>query len=212
MAEPAFIWDLDGTLIDSYPAIVPSAVQTCTELGLDYADDYVHEYVIRTSVGTLLREVAASLGLEPEPVIERFNRLSDSRIDRIRPMPHAVEAVERLHRAGCRHFIYTHRGTSSFTVLERLGLMPFFTEVLTAQSGFPRKPEPDALVHLVRKYALDPERCYYVGDRSLDVEAARRAGIRSILYLDPSAPGRPTGQEDLLVEDLRQIPEHFGMS
>ena len=212
MAEPAFIWDLDGTLIDSYPAIVPSAVQTCTELGLAYTDDYVHEYVIRTSVGTLLREVAASLGLEPEPVIERFNRLSDSRIDRIRPMPHAVEAVERLHRAGCRHFIYTHRGASSFTVLERIGLMPFFTEVLTAQSGFPRKPEPDALVHLVRKYALDPERCYYVGDRSLDVEAARRAGIRSILYLDPSAPGRSTGQEDLLVEDLRRIPEHFGMS
>lgn len=206
MASISFIWDLDGTLLDSYPAIVPSAREICAELGADYTAAFVHDYVIRTSVGQLLREVAAARGLDSGPVIERFNRRSDSRLALVRAMPHARETLAALCALGWPSFVYTHRGASSFTILESTGLAPCLTEVLTSQSGFPRKPEPDALLYLLDKYRLDPARCYYVGDRSLDVEAARRAGIRSILYLDPAAPGSPTGQEDFIVHDLLEIP------
>lgn len=206
MASVSFIWDLDGTLLDSYPAIVPSAREICAELGADYSAEFVHNYVIRTSVGQLLREVAAARGLDSDPVVERFNRRSDSRLALVRAMPHARETLEALCARGWPSFVYTHRGASSFTILESAELLPFLTEVLTSQSGFPRKPEPDALLYLLDKYRLDPTRCYYVGDRSLDIEAARRAGIRSILYLDTAAPGSPSGQEDFIVHDLLEIP------
>ena len=59
----------------------------------------------------------------------------------------------------------------------------------------------------MEKHGLRPERCFYVGDRSLDIEAAERAGIGSILLLDPNSPGAATGRERFLVRDLGEIPE-----
>lgn len=209
MSNAAFIWDLDGTLIDSYPAIVPSTVEICAGLGVDYSADYVHDYVIRSSVRGLLTETAERLGLDPAALWAQYNVLCDSRIDRITAMPHAAEVLHALCAAGCRHFVYTHRGASSAVILERLGLAPYFTEVLTALSGFPRKPDPAAIHFLLEKYSLDPAAAYYVGDRSLDVEAAQNAGIKSILYLDPSSPGKATGRETYIVSDLLQIPDLF---
>lgn len=205
MPHHALIWDLDGTLFDSYPAIVPSAQEICAELGLHYSTEYVYDYVIQSSVGALIEQAAAACGLDPVPLKARFTRLSDSRIDRICAMPHAAETLAALQAAGHRHFVYTHRAQSSFAILEQLRLAPYFTEVLTADSGFPRKPAPDAILYLMQKYALRSEDCFYVGDRSLDIEAASRAGIRSILYLSPASPGKPTGREDYLVRDLKEI-------
>ena len=209
MPHYAFIWDMDGTLVDSYPVIVPAAQQTCAEWGLDYSADYIHDYVIRTSVGTLLEAAAAELGTDPAPLKARFDALNDAGIGGIRAIPHAEETLDALCRAGHRNFVYTHRGASCHAILTQTGLAPYFTEVLTALSGFPRKPEPGAILYLLEKYGLEPERSFYVGDRSLDVEAAVNAGVGSILFLDPSSPGCATGRETYLVRDLQEIPALF---
>ena len=76
---------------------------------------------------------------------------------------------------------------------------------MTNQSGFPRKPEPDGILYLMEKHGLDPARSWYVGDRRIDMEAARNAGIGSVLFLPPGSPGTPAGFEDHVVTDLRQI-------
>ncbi|WP_153055871.1 HAD-IA family hydrolase, partial [Streptococcus suis] len=55
-----------------------------------------------------------------------------------------------------------------------------FTEILTSDSGFARKPSPEALLFLIEKYGLNKENTYYIGDRLLDVETAINAGIQSI--------------------------------
>ena len=207
----AFIWDMDGTLVDSYPAIVPAAVEALADFGVEFRAEELHAEVIRSSVGELLERIAARRGLDPLALKAAFNRLNDSRIDRIRPMPHCPEALAALREQGHLHFVYTHRGASCRAILEQTGLAPFFTEVVTALNGFPRKPAPDGIRYLLAKYALEPRRCFYVGDRSLDVLAAAAAGVGSILYLDPESPGQPTGQEDWLVRDLLEIPALTGM-
>ena len=120
-------------------------------------------------------------------------------------MPHAKETLAALTEEGNRCFVYTHRGASCRTILENTGLLPYFTEIVTALDGFKRKPEPDAILYLMDKYALDRESCYYVGDRSLDIEAAVNAGIGSILYLPPESPGTVTGKETWVVKDLAEI-------
>ena len=203
----AFIWDMDGTLVDSYPAIVPATREACAEFGLDCSPAYIHEQVIRTSVGAFIEQIAEQHGLDPAPVKARFTQLNDQRVDAIRAMPHATEALSALARSGHSSFVYTHRGASCRTILENTGLLPYFTEVITALDGFPRKPAPDAILYLMEKYQLSPSECYYVGDRSLDIEAAENAGIGSILYLDPESPGKATGKETYLVRDLLEIPQ-----
>lgn len=207
MKQLAFIWDMDGTLVDSYPAIVPAAGETLAAFGVVCDPEEIHREVIASSVGALLERIARERGLDAAAMKADFARRNDSRIQAIRPMPHAKECLEALRRAGHQSFVYTHRGASCPAILRQNGLEEYFTEIVTALSGFPRKPEPDAILYLMEKYGLERDACFYVGDRSLDVEAAERADIGSILLLDPQSPGKATGRETYLVRDLGEIPE-----
>ena len=201
----SFIWDMDGTLVDSYPAIVSATQAACLEYGLSFSADYIHEAIIRTSVGAFLENICAEKDMDPIPVKARFNQLNDANISAILPVLHAEETLRSLTTAGHSCFVYTHRGASCQKILEQTGLIPYFKEIVTALDGFPRKPDPAAILYLIDKYSLSPESCYYVGDRSLDIEAANNAGIKSILYLDPSSPIEATGQETYVVSDLIDI-------
>ncbi len=205
----SFIWDMDGTLVDSYPAIVPAVLDVCANYGLELSAAAVHEHVIRTSVGDLLNCLAREHSLDSQQLKAEFNALNDSRIDAITPIPHAKEALIRLRNAGHRNFVYTHRGASCRVILQNTGLLSYFTEIITAMDGFARKPAPDAILYLMEKHHLSPSACFYVGDRSLDIEAAENAGIGGILYLDPASPGKDCGRETYLVSDLLEIPALF---
>ena len=205
MEQLAYIWDLDGTLVDSYPAIIPATQRACTEFGLEFNADYIHNEIIRTSVGTFIEHEAAQHQLDPAPIKARFNVLNDDSIGNIVAMPHAKEILQRLTEAGHSCFMVTHRGESCLRILRQTELLPYFTEIVTCLSGFPRKPAPDAILYLLEKYSLSKANCFYVGDRSLDIEAANKAGIGSILYLDPSSPGKATGMETYIVSDLLEI-------
>lgn len=206
MKQFALIWDMDGTLVDSYPAIVPAARETLADFGLDLSEEEIRREVLNTSVGALLQRVAREQGWDPAPIQAAFQRRNDSRIEAILPMPHARDCLAALERAGCRSFVYTHRGTSCPAILEHTGLRPYFTELVTALNGLPRKPAPEGILYLLEKYALDPAACFYVGDRRLDMEAAENAGIGGIFYAPPENPVSPTGRERFVVRDLLEIP------
>ena len=207
MESLSFLWDMDGTLVDSYPAIVPNVIDACAEYGYAIDADTVYRNVIKTSVGSFLESLDTP---HTASVKARFQELNDTRIEKIRPMPHALETLSRLQKAGHRHFVYTHRGASCRAILANCGLLPYFTEIVTSLDGYPRKPAPDAILYLMKKYALAPERCYYVGDRSLDMEAARNASIGGILLLVPGSPTEPTGYESHVVRDLSELCNLFG--
>ena len=193
MESLSFLWDMDGTLVDSYPAIVPNVIDACAEYGYSIDADTVYRNVIKTSVGSFLDSLDTP---HTASVKARFQELNDTRIEKI--------------QAGHRHFVYTHRGASCRAILENCGLLPYFTEIVTALDGYPRKPAPDAIFYLMKKYALAPARCYYVGDRSLDMEAAHNASIGGILLLVPGSPTALTGYESHVARDLSELSKLFG--
>ena len=90
---------------------------------------------------------------------------------------------------------------------KRIGLNGFFDEVVTGTDGFARKPDPSALLYLIRKHGLDKRRTYYIGDRALDMACAERAGIPGILYLPEGSPAAMSGREAHIVGDLSEIAE-----
>ena len=93
MKGHALIWDMDGTLVDSYPAIVPAVREVLAGLGLDRSEEEIHAEAIRSSVRDLLDRTAAEEGLDPAKLRESFGRLNDSRISAIRAMPKAAETL-----------------------------------------------------------------------------------------------------------------------
>ena len=98
-------------------------------------------------------------------------------------MEGARDVLSWAKDAGIEQFVYTHKGENALVILRDLGLESFFTEILTSQSGFARKPDPEAAIYLMKKYGLHPEKIYYIGDRSLDVDFARNSQIQSINFL-----------------------------
>jgi len=198
----AYIWDLDGTLLDSYNVIIRAAMQAAAEAGIHDSAEDVLKKVKRASLTAYLKDVSERSHSTYENLNEDYRRYTHSLDEEICLMPHAKEVLERLQKSGVEHYVFTHRGASSQPILQRLGILDFFREVVTAEYGFPSKPSGDGLRYLLEKYGLDPKTTWYIGDRSMDVLCAKDAGVRAVLLLPEDSWVLPTGKEDRLIPDL----------
>ena len=123
---------------------------------------------------------AATYGLDSQELNRVWATSLKEKNTQIPLMDGAREILAWTAEEGIQNFVYTHKSDNAFQVLTDLGIDRYFTEILTSDSGFERKPNPEALLYLIDKYQLDHSQTYYVGDRLLDVETAIHAGISSI--------------------------------
>ena len=184
MQGTAFIWDLDGTLLDSYEAILSGIEETYAQFSIPYNKEEVRAFILKYSVQDLLEQVAVEKGLDPAKLNQARAQSLAEKNAQVVLMPGAREVLAWADKQGIQQFVYTHKGDNTFAILRELGLASYFTEILTSQSGFKRKPNPEAATYLIRKYHLKPDRTYYIGDRTLDVEFAQNSGIQSINFLE----------------------------
>lgn len=204
MQKTAFIWDLDGTLLDSYEAILSGIEETFAQFSIPYDKEKVREFILKYSVQDLLVQMAEERKLDVEVLNQvRAQSLAEKNAQ-VALMAGAREVLAWADQVGIRNFVYTHKGDNAFTILRNLGLESYFTEILTSQSGFARKPSPEAATYLLDKYQLAPEKTYYLGDRTLDVEFAQNSGIQSINFLESSYEGNHR------IQELADIPYIFG--
>ena len=203
MQKTAFIWDLDGTLLDSYEAILSGIEETFGQFSIPYDKESVREFILKYSVQDLLEQVAEERNLDAGVLNQvRAQSLAEKNAQVVL-IPGACEVLTWADEAGILQFVYTHKGNNAFTILRNLGLECYFTEILTNQSGFARKPSPEVATHLLDKYELDPRTTYYIGDRTLDVEFAQNSGIQSINFLESSYEGNQK------IQALADIPYIF---
>lgn len=189
MQKTAFIWDLDGTLLDSYEAILSGIEETFGQFVIPYDREKVREFILKYSVQDLLVQVAEERKLDVEVLNQvRAQSLAEKNAQVVL-MPGAREVLAWADESGIQQFVYTHKGDNAFTILRDLDLGSYFTEIITSQSGFARKPNPEAATYLLDKYQLDSEKTYYIGDRTLDVEFAQNSRIQSINFLESSYEG-----------------------
>ena len=207
MQKIAFIWDLDGTLLDSYEAILSGIEETFAQFSIPYDKEKVREFILRYSVQDLLEQVAEERNLDAEVLNQvRAQSLAEKNAQVVL-MPGALEVLAWADQAGIQQFVYTHKGDNAFAILRDLGLESYFKEILTSQSGFARKPSPEVATYLLDKYQLDPENTYYIGDRTLDVEFAQNSGLQSINFLESSYEGN---QRIQALADVPHIFEDWG--
>ncbi len=203
MQKIAFIWDLDGTLLDSYEAILSGIEETFAQFSIPYDKEKVRGFILRYSVQDLLGQVAEERKLDARVLNQvRAQSLAEKNAQVVL-MPGAREVLAWADQVGIQQFVYTHKGDNALTILRDLELESYFKEILTSQSGFARKPSPEAATYLLDKYELDPENTYYIGDRTLDVEFAQNSGLQSINFLESSFEGNHR------IQELAAIPYIF---
>ena len=207
MTLKAYIWDLDGTLLDSYGSIVSSLTEVAEACGAADTRERIMREVKQGSVSGYLRGLSPESGKSPEELFRLYQAVSHRKLDEITLIPGAAETLEALRKQGAAHFVYTHRGSSAFPLLERLGVASFFAETVTREHGFAPKPSGAGVAYLLKKHALRPEATAYVGDRTLDVLCAKDAGVHAVLYLPDGSCVIPTGREDRIIRNLTELTD-----
>lgn len=200
MTKRAFIWDLDGTLLDSYDAILAGLEETYASYQLPFDRASIKDYILKHSVQDLLVAVAEEYRLDVTDLNHRRAESLAEKNAQVLLMDGARDVLSWAQEAGIEQFVYTHKGENALVILRDLGLESFFKEILTSQSGFARKPNPEAAIYLMKKYGLHPEKIYYIGDRSLDIDFARNSQIQSINFLTSDYQGNHQ------MKTLRDIP------
>jgi HAD superfamily hydrolase (TIGR01509 family) len=203
---PVYLFDIDGTLLDS-AADICGAIHTVLA---KTAQNGVSEEFLKSYIG---RHLVALFG-------DLFPDYSSGQVDELIAAYRCVY-VERGHKStqrypgvaealaalGGRKSTATTKGTpTSRLVLEQFGLLSYFDHV-QGTDGFPAKPEPDVIFKSIELFGVRPEDCLMVGDAAPDMEAGRRAGVRTCAvrygYGDQAAMAK--WEPDFWIDDLREL-------
>ena len=180
----AFIFDLDGTLVDTVYAHVLALQQALAEAGVEVPAWLVHRR-IGMSGGMSARALAREIGRTLEPgeqarIQRRHGEIYEDLLPERRPLPGALELVGWLRSAGVLFGIATSgRRPDIDRSLEALGLS---SDVVVVSRGDVEraKPEPDLFLACQERMGVRREDVYVVGDAVWDLLAARRAGMLSV--------------------------------
>jgi phosphoglycolate phosphatase-like HAD superfamily hydrolase len=196
------IWDLDGTLFDTYPAIAGAFQDAVRALGREADLDRILD-LAQVSFDHCTQTLARECSLKPAD-IEREYVVHHARREygEQRPFPGAREVCELVCSRHGKNLIVTHRGSrSTIGLLETHGLRRLFEGWITADDGYPKKPDPSAFEAALAMFRCDRADTMSVGDRDIDTTAARRAGLFTCKYGTLVSSARP----DLEVTDYRQL-------
>jgi HAD superfamily hydrolase (TIGR01509 family) len=181
---PAFLFDLDGTLIDSVYQHVLAWHEALEELGLSLGVWRIHRRIGMSGgllVQALSREIGQRLTTEQAQKLQERHAAAFKRYQGgIKPLPGARELLQQLSRAEVPYAIATSgRPEGAQSALERLGIRPE-VPVITRQEVQRAKPDPDLFLAAARRLNVPMTRAMVVGDSVWDLLAARRAGCLGI--------------------------------
>jgi phosphoglycolate phosphatase len=205
----AVVFDFDGTLADSFPAITASVNHVRGLHGLaPLSVPEVKRFVGRgapyllshtVGVGDLESNVAAYKEHHPS-VLQSGTKLK----------PGAAETLQTLHRRGLKLAVCSNKPVAfTRTLMALLNVASTFDAALGPEDVARPKPAPDMLQAALALLGVSPKEALYVGDMGVDVETARSAGVAVWVV--------PTGTEDLttlqaarpdrVARDLHQVAE-----
>jgi HAD superfamily hydrolase (TIGR01549 family) len=178
--QTAFLFDLDGTLVDSVYQHVLSWREALDAEGIPLSVWRIHRK-IGMSGGLFTNMLLRETGLEIDPArIERLARLHAEAYLRhsgdVRPLPGARELLASLTDAGIPWAIATSgRMETARPVIEQLGVDLTRTPVVTRDQVKYAKPDPDLFLAAAERLGVPIEASSVVGDSVWDMLAARRA-------------------------------------
>lgn len=203
----AVLWDLDGTLIDTGPIHWPAWRETMAREGYDLTRE------VFLSCFGMRNDTTIRIWLGPQVTQQDIDRIAGAKEIRFRELlealplqvlPGAEDWLPRLQSQGWRQAIATMAPRLNVEKMVKITGIDRYLDASAAAEDVARgKPDPDIFLTAAARLGVPPSRCIVVEDAPAGIEAARRAGMRSIGV----GAGIPPGLADLTVPSLLDLPE-----
>lgn len=206
----AFIFDMDGVIIDSEPLHSRVKMETFAHFGLPFDEDELDQYMGRTSVA-IFSDVLARAHRTDVTVQEIVNYKHAHYLElavqgALSAIPGSLELIARLREAG----VPLALATSSWrrvvdAILVQFDLTEAFQSVISG-SELP-KSKPDPAIYRLSAEALDvsPCDCVVLEDTAAGVAAAKGAGMYCIGFRSPHSGVQDLSRADEIVDDLAAV-------
>jgi HAD superfamily hydrolase (TIGR01509 family) len=178
--QTAFVFDLDGTLVDSVYQHVLAWHEALTQEGVDLSVWRIHRRIGMSGglfTSMLLREIGADFSAERVERVQRGHAAAYARVARdIRPLPGARALLDVLTEAAIPWAVATSgRMENAGPALELLGIDPVRTPIITRDMVLHAKPDPALFLAAAARLNVEIENVLVVGDSVWDLLAAQRA-------------------------------------
>lgn len=184
-----YIFDCDGTLADSMVVHYRAWLSALAEHGATFDFNWdLFTSRAGMSLPSTVRELNAQFGLslDPDAVSASQHREYERFLPTVQPI---AQVVELAHRVSLTHPVSVASGSERMVVLrtlELIGLGQTFPIVITPADVTHGKPAPDMFLLAAERMGVSPADCVVFEDSSLGIEAAKRAGMASVLVRSPN--------------------------
>lgn len=202
------IFDFDGTLTDSIPAAVTAIQAMIEELGLPHkTKEQINQHVGYGEVPL----VSGAIGSKDPILLKKamdlyFKKYIQEGIKTIPLYPHVKEFLESFKEKK-KIILSNKRDKFIRMILGHHRLTSYFTEILGGDTAPCLKPDPCAILDLLKKYRVSPERTLFIGDMTVDVETGKNAKVRTcaVTYGFDGREKLKASGPDLLIDDLLEL-------
>ncbi len=203
----AVLFDFDGTLADSYPAITASVNHVRAAHGLPPLPEPEVRRFVGRGVGYLLEHTVPGTDVSADAELYRKHHPSVMRAG-TRLLPGAAKMLAGLKQRGLRLAVCSNKPiTYTRALLADLNVARFFDAVLGPEDVARPKPAPDMLLAGLNQLGVTAAEVLYVGDMTVDIDTARAAGV-TVWVLPTGSDDRAklvAAQPDAIVEDLHEL-------
>jgi len=185
--KKALIFDLDGTLVNAYPAIIRSFNHTMRKLHLPEQPDAVIRRAVGLGDENLFKPFIKKEDLKLAVSTYRRHHRKSLKQDTV--LFRGVDKLlSRLQSQGYKLAVASNRPTEfSQIIIRTLGLNKYFDYVLCADKLKKGKPDPEILRKILRRFSLQPKEALYVGDMTIDAQTGRRARVKTVIVTSGSS-------------------------
>lgn len=206
-----FLFDLDGTLIDSPPIIFENFKETfkknLPEVELDYQTltSFLGQTLFKTFKNYTNDEKLI------EKLVNDYRKISDQKAKQLKTYNNAELTLKTLKQQGHNIGIVTSKMNGvAAKHLEITGLLPYVDLIVGYEDVVEHKPNPEGLLKAINFFKSNPIDTLYIGDHENDLIAAKKANIKAIfvyhsLRLIEGLKEKP----DLVINDLSDLTVIF---
>lgn len=178
-----FIFDIDGTLIDTLEMYMPAMIETLRKHGYQVAPED-EETTMHRLFGITGVDALKIFGVKEQdiaPMVKEWFALSYQREDRVKVLPGIPATLKELaSRPGTQLAIATSKLRSEYDdhFAKQFAFAKLFDIVITSSDTSKHKPDPEPILAALKKMGAQPDSAVYVGDTINDLKAAHAAGVK----------------------------------